>query len=280
MKNSRYEFLVIGAAFIFALNGVIVKLVGATPVTAMFIRFFIPLLFSLFLVPNPIKIFKSSLFSKIALFLGLLSVVRAYLFFYGYIHAPLKSAIVLFFVWPIFAIFVNHFALKIKLKLNNLLLTFICLCGIILIFFDSFILLFSKASILGLFAMLGAAFLYALMMPIYKKYVDENSILETIVFQNLWCFILSLPLILFQTTNNFQLISLSIYNIFGGWLTFILYFKALRILKPTIFNIFTYFEVFFVASIGIIYFDEKLTPNFFIGALLVIVSSYLARKVD
>ena len=278
MKFNPYLEVIL-AAVIWGTHGVFVKSLDLPPTTISFFRLAIPTIILLVYFKAKKIDFLNIKNKSLMFFASLLFAIKTIFIVLGFQLAPLSTAIIIAYTWPIFATILGIIILKEKIIRQNIYLLFISFIGIVLISFNQTI-SFGNLEFLGLSFMLLGAILHASVIVIFKKESDNNSKYTTIFYQNFIGFLIFLPFIfinkplptLFQTGIGIS------YGVVIGIVGFILFFSALKKINASTASHLTYVEVISAAIFGIVLFGELLTWNVLLGGILIIASTYFLKR--
>ncbi|MEM8965211.1 MAG: DMT family transporter [Bacteroidota bacterium] len=271
--------LAILAILILGSAGAFIKTLALPPVVLTAFRMVIPtvLLFGYFKLIRRVRLFRYSV--RWLLIGSLLNAARLFLFIASYSYTSIVNAIVIFYTWPVFAVLYSRIWLKESIPRRNQFLLFLPLVGIIIIFSDQQITT-DQQDLIGMGAMLLSSMLYALTVIIFKRTSHEYAGFETVFFQNLLGGFIFLPFALPHLSEinlpTYGLILL--FSVSIGVLAFGMFFQALRKMQASTLSYLSYLEVVIASLYGILLFDETITIQFVIGAMLIIIATLLFRK--
>ena len=195
--QQRAVYLVIFAAILSGISGIIVKYM-AIPATSMaWLRMATPtILIGAFLLYRGKNIFREGY--KLMLTASVFNMIRMFFFFLAYIYTSVANAIIVLYTWPIFTVILSIIFLKEKVSRRQIFLLFISFIGIIVVY-AGHELSFDNDDFKGLTAAICCAFFYAFTVIIFKSRSGEFDPFETIFFQNSLGAIVFLP---FFITND------------------------------------------------------------------------------
>ncbi|MBN1646905.1 MAG: DMT family transporter [Spirochaetales bacterium] len=209
---------------------------------------------------------------------GIINVIRTLFFVLAYKFTEIANAVVLFFLWPVFALIISYIVRKEKPALAEI--------GIIITAFAGVVIMnlhrgfsFASRDLLGTIFMMLAALLYAVMVLLFKSVVREAGSIRTIFFQNLPGAVVYLPFIIaaFPAPGARDIILTVTYGIMIGLIEFFLFFFALKRLPVFEYSAMCYMEVVFGIIFGILVLGEHPTWNMYIGAGTIVAASLLAQ---
>ena len=124
--------------------------------------------------------------------------------------------------------------------------------------------------VIGISVMLVAAFLSALMMILLKTEHQVNGV-ESVFFQNLLGSVIFFPLFLSVDLPSVQQVSIaSVYAFLIGVVAFSLFLNGLRQVQASTASVITYIEAVSGITFGVVFFNEQLTWNLVLGAVLIL----------
>lgn len=270
---------VILAAIIWGSTGVFVKMLDLPATTISFFRVGIPVIVLLiYFKSRKIKLFDVEN-RALMFFASFLFGIKTVLMMIGFQLAPISTAVIVIYTWPIFAAIFSVIILKETIVKRNIYLMFLAFAGIVIVFFNQ-TLSFDNMEFLGLFFMLLVAILHALVIVIFKRESVNNSKYKTIFYQNFAGLLMFLPsLFLNQPYPTPVQMGVGIaYGALIGLVSFSLFFSALKRMSASTATQITYVEVVSATLFGILIFGESLTPNIVVGGLMIIISTYLLKR--
>jgi drug/metabolite transporter (DMT)-like permease len=268
---------VLAAAALGAFSGVIIKLVDMPSTSIAFFRLFVPVvLLCLYFSHKKIRPFRSD--KKQMLILSIANAIRLFLYIVSFAYTSLFNAVVIFFTWPIFAALFSMIFLKEKVTRKSLALILLAFIGMVFLKSNGAVSL-ESSDFIGITAALTSSIMNAAITVFFKKYTATRHKTELIFFQNLIGALIFLPFIFLNPLPTVTDVSLGIsYGAFIGIGAFLLFFYGLKHLKVSHYSLFCYFEVPAAVIFGIIFFQEMLTLNMVIGAILITTSGILLRN--
>ena len=277
MKMNPY-LLALVAVFLMGSSGAIIKILDLPPTTLTFFRVAVPtVVLGLYLSLKRVRLLRYPVGWMLAG--STLNAARIYLYVLSYSYTSIANAIIVLYMWPIFATLMSRFFLGEHLPPRNASLLALPFIGILIIFSQQ---PFSWANddFIGMSAMLASALIYAATVIIFKKESDKYSGLETVFFQNAVGSLVFLPLWLLDDTilGPATLVSLVLFATTVGVVAFGLYFTALKYIKASTLSFISYLEVLVATAYGLLFFGETLTWPTVVGGALIIVSTILLKK--
>ncbi|MGL1893678.1 MAG: DMT family transporter [Spirochaetaceae bacterium] len=286
--------IVLATAF-FSTSGIWTKLSGQDLFVLAFFRSLIPIIFLMTL--NKVKKNKKVLSykgNKSLYIASFLNALRILLFFQGLLLTDISKAIIMVYIWPIFALIINIILRREKISLVKIFLMLVSFSGIIVIYLDN---LKSEnlimSDLLGMSIMICSAFVYSITFVIFKSQGKDRNHYEITYFQNLVgvpIFFIAIIIKLFfnigedlvpMTLSGIGIASINglIVGVFG----FTLYFKGLKDLPASVASQLAYLEVIFAMFWGIILYQERPGITFLIGAGMIIFGAlgrtFLKEKI-
>ncbi len=271
---------VIIASLVFGTVGIFVKLIDLSSTTISFFRLAVPtiilLIYFAFKRKNILKTV-----SKAAILVSFLNAIRIFFWLFAYVNTTVGNAVLILYTWPIFTVLLSSVMLKEKLTGRKILLSLLAFAGIVIIFSNKEFSLQNK-DFIGMAAMLLASVLGAMTTILYKKHFSNYSISEMIFYQNIVGAMLFLPFMFTGASfpTFFKSVVLSMYSVIIGILGYILWFSGLKQMKASTLAIVTYSEVLSAIILGVFILKEQFTWNMVVGGGIILVVSYLARKIE
>ena len=279
LSGYRKAFLlIVGAALLSGISGVIIKLMSIPATSMAWLRMTTPtIILGVYLVYHKRRIFKKGY--KIMLLGSAFNATRMFFYFVAFIYTSISNAIIVVYTWPIFATILSAIFLKEKISTRQIILLMSSFGGILFIY-GNHDFSFSNEHFIGLTAGVLAAFFYSCSIIIFKSQTSSFSPFETIFFQNSLGVLVFLPFFLTNTPAPQPLDwTLGItHGVVIGIIMFGMFFLGLRKVKASTASIITYLEIIVAISLSILVMDEQLSLQTIIGAVIIIGSTLLLRK--
>ncbi len=269
------------ATILFGTSGYFIKNIQLPTTAIVFYRMAIPF----FMVTARDKKMRSNLlknFSPLLAVTSFISALRMYLWTLGIILAPMSRATAFVYIWPVIFCVLNALFLKTKFSKKHASLLLATVLGVIIILVDKS-LDKGPGNIQGLLCILGVAILAAINNTIYKHNLKGREVNEVMFYDSVLGTLIYFPMTLgfyFNhelSLNNF-LIPL-LYGLIVGYFGYYCFYKAMKHIKVEHFSIIIYLEVVTSGILGALFFQEKITLPFCVGTLLIIISSYLVKRI-
>ena len=135
-------------------------------------------------------------------------------------------------------------------------------------------------AVIGMFAALGSALIYAISIVLFKSESQKYSSFETVFFQNAVGAIIFLPFFLMMDTvpsSRDYLISIS-YTVVMGVGVFNLFFYGLKRLPASTTSMIMYVEFASAILLSVIWLKENISIMEFLGIVLIISATFFIRK--
>lgn len=209
-----------------------------------------------------------------------INAVRMLLFILAYKVTAIGNAVVLLYLWPVFA------------------LVFECLrqrrpptwaqVGVLVLAFGGVVVMnlhrdFSVggSDLWGSLMMITSAALFAVTAMVFKKALVHVKETDTLYFQNGIGAVVFLPFLLFELpTTPLPEVGLAlVYGLVVGFIAFGMFFYAMKRLPLFQYSALAYSEVPFGVLLGVVVLGEAVTTNQVVGAVLVLVASFLAQRL-
>ncbi len=205
---------------------------------------------------------------------------RMLLFVIAFKLTSMGNAIVLLYLWPVFALLVESVKGKKPLGLSQLGILLISLFGVVTMNLHKGFAL-SRADLSGSLVMIVSAFVYAVTAVMFKEALKEVKEMDTVFFQNAFGGIAFLPFLIAEIPDasaaNIGLGAL--YGLMVGFIGFGLIFYGMKRLTLFQYGALSYTEVPFAVLAGILFLGEGLLGNQVAGIALVLGGSFLAQRL-
>ncbi len=212
---------------------------------------------------------------------GVIGVAMYYCFEnYGIKYISSSEASLIIGTIPIFSLIVDSIVLKNKLSFNNLAGVSISMIGIYFIIGGK--IRVETSELLGYTLMLGAVLSWVFYNYATKNLFKKYSQLAIVFYQIIFGTIVLIPFALFEN-NNWQLINnIVVYNflylaILCSAVAYVLYMYALENLGSTVATLYLNFAPIVTVVGGYFIFDEAISKNQIIGAILIVLSVYVVN---
>lgn len=208
-----------------------------------------------------------------------LNAVRLYLYVLAYKLTSMGNAVVLLYLWPVFALAIDSVRLKKPLSIARVGILLLSLAGVVVMSLDKG---FSLASVdlLGSVCMIASALIYAGTNIILKDVLSVMSEIDTLYFQNAIGAFVFLPFLIAEIPNV-PLSHLGIgvfYGVAVGFVGFGLFFVGMKRLPLFQYSALSYSEVPFAVLLGIVFRGERMTVLQGLGMALIVLGSFLAQR--
>ncbi len=210
---------------------------------------------------------------------SLLNAVRIFLYILAFKLTAMGNAIVLLYLWPIFALLLRCAGAGKFPKPGQMLILLTAFAGVVVMNLHRDFSLQGKDLPGSLFMILSALILAGTMI-IFKSTLKDMSETHTLFYQNGIGALFFLPF-LFVETSSVPLAHLGLGALYGflvGFCAFGLFFYALKRLSVFQYSAMTYMEVFFGLLFSVVILREQMTVNLAIGVLMVLSASFLAQQ--
>jgi drug/metabolite transporter (DMT)-like permease len=189
------------------------------------------------------------------------------------------NAIVLLYLWPIFALLLRCIGARAWPRPGQVLILATAFAGVVVMNLHRDFSLQGKDLPGSLFMMLSALILAGTLI-IFKSTLQHISETDTLFYQNGIGALIFLPF-LFAEIPSVQPSHLALGVLYGflvGVCAFGLFFYALKRLSVFQYSAMTYMEVFFGLLFSLVILREELTANLASGVLMVLTASFLAQQ--
>ena len=277
MKEKGF-FVVILAALIAGSGGIYINNIEMSPIAIAWMRSTVPTIFlGSILLFQGVKLFQGNLGKLFNL--SFWSTARIFLFIISYLFTSIGNAVVIFYTYPIFILLLANRLLDEKITRRQVGLILLAFAGLIVIYSNKTF-SFENRDFLGMLAALGASLIFAYVVILMKKMSDDYNRVEVLFYQNFIGLFLFLPFFIL----DFERVSVSnigfgiTYGLVIGVLVYYLFLYGLKRMKASIASSLMYFEIPSTIFFGWLFLDEVLSVNFLIGAIMIVVASFLLRR--
>lgn len=266
------------AAWVFGTAGVFVKNLEMPATVLAGFRLLVPALVLFIFIPD-LRKRVLTVHDKRLFIASCITSVRIFLWVLGLIWAPMSKAVIVLFSWPLIFTVLSFVTGAEKASVRKIVLVLAGFSGIVLLH-GAEALQWSSQEAKGLLCMVGAAFLFALNMFTFKGALHKTSPLEVILRDSLVGSVIFLPFVIFYLPDfsYLQILGASSYGATIGLVGYFLSFFGLARIKASTAAVLYYSEVLSACLLGLIFFNEQLTPTAWLGALLIIGASFLVKK--
>ena len=273
------KFYLVFASLFFSLMTVCVKKINeAIPIYELV---FFRSLFSLLITSIIIRKKKLNPWGKnkgLLILRGLLGTIALVCIFYSIRNMPLSISTVIQYTYPIFISIFASFLIKEKISINIIIASFLGWIGILIILNSYQVSIYKLENIAIIIAFVGAISTSLAYIAV-KKLSKREDIFVIIKYFPLISVITLLPIVYLnwitpQLNDLIWIIGIGIFTQAGQ--TFLtLGFKNLPASQASSIN---YLQVFFGSIWGIYFFGEKITINFIVGSIIVLLGIVIATS--
>lgn len=270
---------VLTAAALGASSGLYIKGLAFSSLAMTSLRMTVPLLF---VAPSAAKhgLLLGKRGMRGQLFLAsALNAARLYLYVLAYKLTSMGNAVVLLYLWPVFALAIDSIRLKKPMNLTRLGILLLSLAGVVIMSLNKGFSL-SRADLLGSACMIASALMFAATNIIFKQVLTVMSEVDALYFQNAIGAIVFLPFLLIEIPHA-PMAHLGIgifYGVAVGLVGFGLFFVGMKRLPLFEYSALSYTEVPFAILMGIIFRGETMTIVQGLGMILIVLGSFLAQR--
>lgn len=212
---------------------------------------------------------------------SLLNAMRMVLYILAFKLTTLANAVVLLYLWPLFALLIDTGIRREKIKGREAGLLLLAIAGVIMMNLGKGF-SFSISDLAGSVCMILSALMFSITALIFKEALKDHSEGEVLYFQNALGGILSIPFLLFEmpaySVGDFGMGV--VYGLVIGVVAFGCFFVAMKRLPIFQYGALTYIEVIFGVSFGIIFLGEQMSLVKAAGMVLILTASVLSRIID
>lgn len=208
-----------------------------------------------------------------------LNAARMLLFILAYKLTTIGNAVVLLYLWPVFALVFGCLRDRRAPTLDQLGILALAVAGVVVMNLHRNVSLAGN-DLVGSAVMLASAALFAVTALLFKKALAQVHETDTLYFQNVLGALVFLPFLVLEvpTAPLGDVALASVYGLVVGFGAFGLFFYAMKRLPLFQYSALAYAEVPFGVALGVVVLGESLTGNQIGGAVLVLVASFLAQR--
>lgn len=271
---------VLVAASFGASSGLYIKGVSLSSFALAGFRMGVPFLVLLPFIARRGKLLGDPAKRKILWFASALNAVRMVLFIMAYKLTAIGNAVVLLYLWPIFALVIDCVRLKRPPAPAQIGLLILASAGVATMNLHRH---FSTASgdLLGSLFMIASACMFAATAIIFKGALDKVHETDALYFQNAIGALVFLPFLAVEAAGvpAADLLLGAVYGTTVGLFGFGLFFFAMKRLPLFQYSALSYSEVLIGVAIGVGVLGESLAVNQIVGAAMIIASSFIAQRL-
>jgi drug/metabolite transporter (DMT)-like permease len=210
---------------------------------------------------------------------SLLNAIRMFLYILAFKLTTMANAIVLLYLWPIFALIFRCIGVAKVPRPGQVMILLTAFSGVVVMNLHRDFSLQGKDLPGSLFMILSALILAGTMI-IFKSTLVNMSETDTLFYQNGIGALIFLPFLVAEIpyVPGAQLGLGVLYGFLVGVCAFGLFFYALKRLPVFQYSAMTYMEVFFGLLFSLVVLREDMTINLAIGVLMVLSASFLAQQ--
>jgi len=204
---------------------------------------------------------------------------RMLLFIVAYKLTSIGNAVVLLYLWPVFALVFGCVRDRSTPTRGQVGILALAVAGVVVMNLHRNFSL-EGTDLVGSAAMLGSAALFAVTALLFKKALAQVHETDTLYFQNGIGALVFLPFLIVEVpTASLGSIGLaSVYGLVVGFGAFGLFFFAMKRLPLFQYSALAYSEVPFGVALGVVVLGEAVVWNQVVGAVLVLGASFLAQR--
>ncbi|MDR1590570.1 MAG: DMT family transporter [Puniceicoccales bacterium] len=215
---------------------------------------------------------------------GFILFIGMFIWCYGLDVSQLSIACLINFTTPMFTLILAAFILKEKIETPRIIATIIGFLGVAIVL-NPRTASFSTATA-SLFLL--SAIFFALLDVLNKRLVTKETILGSLFFTGFFTMLCTLGVLLFSNGATYSLTAIfttgwqniTLLAILGMGANFLLFFilKSLSYIDVSATAPFRYMELILASTFGYLFFDERISTNAILGAIIIVPSSiYLVR---
>jgi len=213
------------------------------------------------------------------IFASALNAARLFLYVLAYKLTTMGNAVVLLYLWPVFALIIDSVRIRKPLSLSRVVILLLSLGGVVIMnLSQSFSL--AGPDLLGSVCMIVSALIFGGTNVIFKQVLTRISEIDTLYFQNGIGALVFLPFLIAEAPHA-PLSHLGIgifYGLAVGFIGFGLFFVGMKRLSLFQYSALSYSEVPFAMLLGIAFKGETMSATQGLGMALIVVGSFLAQR--
>jgi drug/metabolite transporter (DMT)-like permease len=287
IMNGKFKLII--AMLIYGSIGVFVKNISFSAVQIAFLRAFIGsgFLLSVSLIMGKAGSTKIGIKELVIFVLSGAALGINWLFlFKAFEYTSVSTAILVYYLAPIIVIMLSPMVLKEKLTLFKLVCAFIAVVGLTMVVLSNCGLneLYSDGS-LGILYALAAAFFYAGVILINKRFKSSNGF-ETTIIQLGASVLVLLPILIIEggfhgvMVDMNSVIMITILGVLHTGIAYLLYFSSMKNLSAQTVALYCYIDPISAMVFSWMFLGESMKLNQIIGGILILGATYFIDRED
>ncbi|HWR11134.1 MAG TPA: DMT family transporter [Rectinemataceae bacterium] len=205
---------------------------------------------------------------------------RMLLFMFAYKLTAIGNAVVLLYLWPVFALVIDSVRLRRPLGAAKLGILLLAMGGVVVMNLHKDFSLVGT-DLVGSLCMIASALIFAVTAIIFKQALSVISEADTLYFQNAVGAFIYLPFLIAEIPRApLSHLGLGVvYGVLVGLVGFGLFFVGMKRLPLFQYSALSYCEVPCGLLMGILFLGERMTMNQAIGMALIVAGSLLAQRL-
>lgn len=267
------------AILIWSSLGIILKI---SPLRTHDIIFFASITSSIilliFFICKDIKQIKISIKLLITIFvISMVGLLNTFTFFYAYKNTTVSLSVLTHYTAPLFVAILAHIFLNEKISYKTILSILTATLGLFIMLnltLDDFIIQIQNQdkNILGIISGLLSGLFYAILIILFKNYVVLINPSTLTMYQNMFVASSLAPFITLDYDWLSILFIILVLGILHSTIAPIIYLRGIKQVRANVAAILGYTEPIAAILLGIIFLDEKITINIFLGGCMILVS--------
>jgi len=270
---------VLVAASLGASSGLYIKRVGFSSLALSGFRMGVPFLFMLAVMIRGRRVLGPPAQRRALWGASGLNAVRMLLFVAAYKLTTVGNAVVLLYLWPVFALILDSIGARRKPSLAQAGLVALSFAGVLVMNLSRGLSL-EAAGLRGSLLMIASAALFATTSIMFKKALATVHETDALYFQNAVGALVFCPFLVAEL-GSAPPIDLALGLLYGfsvGLVGFGLFFFAMKRLSLFQYGALAYTEVLIAVLLGALVFGERLGASQLVGALMVVAASFLSQR--
>ncbi|HWP68158.1 MAG TPA: DMT family transporter [Rectinemataceae bacterium] len=271
---------ILAAAALGATSGLYIKGLAFSGLAMSGLRMLVPFLLVLPSVARRGQLLGKKSYRGKLYFASALNAVRMFLYIMAFKFTSMGNAIVLLYLWPVFALIIDSIRLRRPLDMARLGILGLAFGGVVVLNLNRNFSL-AGSDLLGSGCMILSALLFAGTAIIFKDALKEVKETDTLYFQNGMGALVFLPFLLSEIPNapSAHLAIGLLYGFAVGLVGFGLFFYAMKRLPFFQYSALSYCEVPIGLFFGVVFLGEGIRLSQAIGVVMIVAGSFAAQRL-
>jgi drug/metabolite transporter (DMT)-like permease len=271
---------VLAGATFGASSGLYIKSIHLSSLALTGFRMGIPLLFMIPVMIRGKRLLGDPSRRKMLWLVSGMNAIRMLLFVMAYKFTTVGNAVVLLYLWPVFAMVFDAVRLRHRPKPSQIGLVALSFTGVIVMNLHRGLSI-SPGDLYGSMLMIVSSSMFAVTAILFKDALATMHETDALYFQNAVGALVFLPFLLAELpfAPPIDIVLGLLYGLTVGLVGFGFFFIAMKRLPLFQYGALAYSEVPIAVLLGVFVLGERLVANQFAGALMVITASFLAQRM-